>query len=38
MSLRGHTNWLPRHHSMYSAAYVTAPDTEAAQCNDTQNR
>lgn len=37
MSLRGHLDWLPRRHSMFSGAYATAPDTELP-CNDINNR
>ncbi|XP_030080102.1 PDF receptor isoform X2 [Drosophila hydei] len=29
MSVRGHPEWVPKRASMYSAAYNTAPDTEA---------
>lgn len=37
MSLRGHLDWLPRRHSMFSGAYGTAADNEQ-QCNENQNR
>lgn len=37
MSLRGHLDWLPRRHSMFSGAYATAADNEQ-QCNENQNR
>ncbi|XP_030377972.1 PDF receptor [Scaptodrosophila lebanonensis] len=31
MSVRGHSEWVPKRTSMYSAAYNTAPDTDALQ-------
>lgn len=37
MSLRGYPDWIPRRQSMFSAAYATAPVTEAP-CKDEKNR
>uniref|UniRef100_A0A1B0G292 Uncharacterized protein n=1 Tax=Glossina morsitans morsitans TaxID=37546 RepID=A0A1B0G292_GLOMM len=37
MSVRGHPEWVPKRASMYSAAYNTAPDTEA-QANHLDNK
>lgn len=31
MSVRGHSEWVPKRASMYSGAYNTAPDTDALQ-------
>lgn len=38
MSIRGYGDWAPRRQSMFSAAYVTAPDTEPPIIHETQNR
>lgn len=38
MSIRGHHDWAFRRPSMFSAAYNTAGETEAANCNDVLDR
>lgn len=38
MSVRGYGTWAPRRQSMFSAAYVTAPDTEPPITHEINNR
>lgn len=39
LSTRGYGDWMPRRHSMYSAAYATAPVSEPPPVADeAQNR